>query len=90
MAMSNQHSIYTRPLDHTLREIRLLTIHVDKEPFVTCSIKTVSLLANPRFAALSYTWGNAEHKKQVLVNGQLVQVTVNLEEALRRLGASEL
>jgi Heterokaryon incompatibility protein (HET) len=34
------------------------------------------------FAALSYTWGNRNDTRPILVNGNEVQVTANLEEAL--------
>lgn len=35
------------------------------------------------FVALSYTWGDPTHKKSIVINGNIVKVQANLEEALR-------
>jgi uncharacterized membrane protein YqaE (UPF0057 family) len=45
---------------------------------------THSLDDNPRYAALSYVWGNPSITTPVIVNGRSVLVTTNLEAALRR------
>jgi hypothetical protein len=39
------------------------------------------------FAALSYVWGEKSNTRKILVNGQEMQVTRNLEEALRHLSS---
>jgi hypothetical protein len=35
------------------------------------------------YVALSYTWGDPKETREIFVNGKSVQVTVNLEAALR-------
>ncbi|KAF1978376.1 heterokaryon incompatibility, partial [Bimuria novae-zelandiae CBS 107.79] len=37
------------------------------------------------YVALSYTWGDPKETREIVVNGKSVQVTVNLEAALRAL-----
>lgn len=70
------------PLDKQKREIRLLEIVSDREP-PTCKLLTVSLDDNPVYAALSYVWGDATIKEDIVVNGSTVQVTTNLKAALK-------
>jgi Heterokaryon incompatibility protein (HET) len=75
-------SIY-RPLDKATREIRLLTILPgDNNSTLACSLKYVSLNDHPRYAALSYTWGDPSITQEILVNGQTFAATVNLVAAL--------
>jgi hypothetical protein len=50
--------------------------------FISCSLRTVSLLANPDFLALSYTWGDPKIRKSIAVDGTSVDVTKNLWDAL--------
>lgn len=52
---------------------------------VRCTLQVVSLRDSPRYEALSYVWGDPNAKKAIVVDGHAVQVTVNLENALRRL-----
>ncbi|KAF4974993.1 hypothetical protein FZEAL_8177 [Fusarium zealandicum] len=75
------------PLGDPSLEIRLLEIYVrdsERRPPVTCRLRTVSLETAPPFAALSYVWGDADQRQNIVVNSQLVSVTKNLEDALRR------
>jgi hypothetical protein len=39
----------------------------------------------PPYEALSYVWGAPGVKKEIIVDGHYLEVTVNLENALRRL-----
>lgn len=55
------------------------------DPPIFCTTFTVSLADNPLYKALSYTWGDASITKAIVVDGQVVQVTENLESALRHL-----
>ncbi|KIM98268.1 hypothetical protein OIDMADRAFT_69443, partial [Oidiodendron maius Zn] len=41
------------------------------------------------YTALSYTWGDPTVTKEILVNGKPLQVTTNLESALRHLRQSD-
>jgi hypothetical protein len=75
-------------------QIRLLTIfprgqnvgNVQNEGgLVNCALNVVSLDDRPKYTSLSYVWGRADNPKQVVVNGTVVEITTNLEEALRYL-----
>lgn len=85
-------SLYT-PLDPAKKELRLLEVwsrsdcrqQGDATTLVHCSISTASLLDHPSYEALSYTWGDASLTTPIVINGHLIQVTVNLESALRHL-----
>jgi hypothetical protein len=52
---------------------------------VNCALNVVSLDDRPKYTSLSYVWGRADNPKQVVVNGTVVEITTNLEEALRYL-----
>src|SRR5687768_9455999 len=80
-------STTTRPsLNLAKNDIRVLTLHPGtwKDP-IRCSLHTVRLEDNPRYEALSYAWGDADDCRPVMVDARVVQVTANLETALRRL-----
>lgn len=55
-----------------------------RDPIRT-AIRTVSLDDTPQFEALSYVWGSPRDKKQIYVEDQIFDVTINLEAALRAL-----
>jgi hypothetical protein len=77
------------PLDIEKEEIRLITLLPGEAGIVKCRLENISLDANPTYQALSYCWGNAEQTKKIIVNECAVDVTANLEEALRRLRVSD-
>ncbi|KAJ8118409.1 hypothetical protein OPT61_g621 [Boeremia exigua] len=52
---------------------------------VRCTISHVSLDRPPPYLALSYTWGNVNHKVPILVGSTYLQVTSGLEVALAHL-----
>lgn len=80
------HSNYA-PLDSATKEIRLLTIlpALSEEAPLQTSLRTVSLRDDPKFEALSYTWGNDEPRNKITINGRSHLVRDNLFAALRRL-----
>ncbi|KAI8712468.1 HET-domain-containing protein [Fusarium sp. LHS14.1] len=83
-------SIYNTRLDSKQGEVRFLTLHPskgapDEDRRVSCSLTRANLNSGMRFNALSYVWGDASHRETILINGIEVQVTRNLESALRRL-----
>ncbi|KAH8880222.1 HET-domain-containing protein, partial [Thozetella sp. PMI_491] len=69
------------------REIRLLCFNkdnkVDGENRPVCNINTVSLDSSPSFLALSYEWGSANIRENIVVGGHLMSVASNLVAALR-------
>jgi hypothetical protein len=52
---------------------------------VECILETVSSESNPAYTALSYTWGSPLPCKPIRIDGMIVQVRANLEEALRHI-----
>ena len=74
-----------RPLDFDSFEIRLLQLHEENDgDGVTCSLVYASLIKPPEYTALSYCWGDASKTTKIRIeNWGDVEVTTNLEEALR-------
>ncbi|KAK4499156.1 hypothetical protein PRZ48_009668 [Zasmidium cellare] len=52
---------------------------------IVCELVKISLSEQPRYDALSYVWGDPTKTKPITVNGLQIQVTANLESALRHL-----
>ncbi|KAK8135006.1 Heterokaryon incompatibility protein 6 [Apiospora sp. TS-2023a] len=67
-------------------DIRLLDIlpGASGEP-PSISLRVANLSDGPGFEALSYVWGDVEKTKDLVCNGQRVQVTANLHDALGQL-----
>ncbi|KAK4445261.1 heterokaryon incompatibility protein-domain-containing protein [Podospora aff. communis PSN243] len=87
LAHAMAHSTTTRPaLDLRNNEIRILTLHLGtrKDP-IRCSLHTARLEDDPPYEALSYAWGDPAICCPILLDKRVVQVTSNLESALRRL-----
>lgn len=77
-------------LDHTRREIRLLTIRKDDDDvLIHCTTRTVSLNDVTKLNALSYCWGDPNVTSPVVVDGFGMNVTINLEDAMRQLRRSD-
>ncbi|KAH8602031.1 heterokaryon incompatibility, partial [Bisporella sp. PMI_857] len=53
------------------------------------SITHASLSQNPSYEALSYCWGDAGITREIVVNSHPMQVTANLEAALKQLAEAE-
>ena len=65
-------------------EIRVLTLHAgDAWDPIFCSLHVEVLDEKSVYQALSYTWGDPDVTETICVNGVEVDVTVNLESALR-------
>lgn len=75
---------------HETRLIRLLPPlnHTSSQdlPTLRCDLIYVSSNDCPAYIALSYVWGNPTKSSTVVVNGQILHITRNLEIALRQLG----
>lgn len=61
----------------------------DGATVVCCTIEHVPLGEPPCYKGLSYCWGDRNDTRKIHVNGVEVQVTRNLESALRDLGRHE-
>ncbi|CZR51319.1 uncharacterized protein PAC_01194 [Phialocephala subalpina] len=77
------------PLDTDRNEIRLLKL-LPGDGDVYCNLEHASLINPPEFCALSYCWGDLNITATITINDVAVQITANLESALRRLRAKEL
>jgi hypothetical protein len=75
-------------LDSVQEEIRMLHLECGSgSSLPQCTLHRVSLRSDPppKYEALSYTWGDENDRREIAVNGYIVDVTVNLYSALRRL-----
>jgi hypothetical protein len=71
------------------RSVRLLQIlpgNGDKD--LQCRLVQVSLDEMPPYLALSYVWGKSTDREPITCNGHILQITVSLAQALRRLQPS--
>jgi hypothetical protein len=67
-------------------EIRLLDIRPGKfDAPIQCDMRHASLISNLDFTALSYTWGDPKVRKPIKINGQSLDVTLNLYHALHHM-----
>jgi hypothetical protein len=83
--MATEHQY--RPLDVSRNEIRVVRLAPSRYPMAKafCSFIHLSLDDNIRFEALSYTWGDANLKRSISLDGREFVVTRNLDIALRHL-----
>jgi hypothetical protein len=75
------------PFDVSRNEIRVVILAPSRSFKAKASCKLVhwSLDDNAPFEELSYTWGDANPKRQICLNGRKFLVTWNLDTALRDL-----
>ncbi|KAI1114153.1 heterokaryon incompatibility protein-domain-containing protein [Nemania sp. NC0429] len=74
------------PLDPSKKQIRLLTLLSGEwDDRIHCELHVVSLHDQPKYEALSYTWGPQVHLVDVHINDVPFPATPNLYAALRRL-----
>lgn len=67
-------------------EVRLVSILSGEwTDEIKCELNRWSLDSRPRYEALSYAWGDPNDTRPIIVDGCSVQITANLESALRRL-----
>ncbi|KAL2672716.1 hypothetical protein Neosp_013430 [[Neocosmospora] mangrovei] len=77
---SQETSLYANLRMHG-RQIRLIEI-TSTQPEIVCKLEVVSLENGPAYSALSYVWGDPEITRSVLLNGNQVNVAINLASAL--------
>lgn len=84
--MSRHQDIDYMPFLPFGNQIRILTLNSGgvHDP-IKCALHIVSLDDQPAYEALSYTWGDPGVTKIIQVDGTQVNVTSNLESALRHL-----
>jgi Heterokaryon incompatibility protein (HET) len=68
-------------------EIRVLTIVDCTSNKVTCKLEAVSLPILPVYRALSYYWASETDTRTTVINGHEVNITSNLDAALRQFGS---
>lgn len=75
------------PLDLAQDEIRLLSLFVDDDSnkSIQCSTTVTKLSNAPPFKALSYYRGDRFDRRSLMLNGERLMVTKNLDAALRTL-----
>jgi hypothetical protein len=79
-----------KSLDEDIPQIRVLYVRPlqpqeHEDAVVRCILVTVALHAiKDRYVALSYTWGDPNNKRTILINGHRHLVTVNLEAFLQQ------
>ena len=81
-----------KPLPNPRTDCRLLCIHPGRtsDPII-CTTDVVELAeATGRYHALSYCWGSQYRTRPIIRDGQTLNVTPNLESALRRLRAPDV
>jgi hypothetical protein len=83
-----------QPLDFVNFEFRLLTLleneDSSQEGQICCELKHAYLDDPPQYHALSYCWGDPTVITPILVNGLTMEVTTNLEAALRELRSQKV
>lgn len=76
--------------------IRLLRVHpkpIFGNHLISCDMIHTKLDHTPRYTAVSYTWGNAGHNEQIVIDGQIYTVSPNVYSILqetRSLWSSQL
>ncbi|ROW05666.1 hypothetical protein VMCG_05273 [Cytospora schulzeri] len=75
-----------QPLDLHAKQIRILhLLPGEGDDPIRCELQLANLGDQPYYEALSYVWGDAQDVRPILLEGREVQVTTNLEAALRGL-----
>lgn len=75
--------MYTTCLDSTQSQVRILILlQGESSQEIQCNLRTISLLDEPTYTALSYTWGDALDQIPIHVDDFDVLVTSNLASAL--------
>ncbi|KAF2805516.1 HET-domain-containing protein, partial [Mytilinidion resinicola] len=82
----NRVSYRYTPLDFSKSQIRLLVLNAGSfEDEISCRLQHFSFDSNVSFDALSYTWGDRSSARYIRIGDSYLQVTSNLEAALRHL-----
>jgi hypothetical protein len=84
---------YAPLLTHAADQLitRVLVLLPEKSPseIVRCELKEVSLHDKPLYEAISYCWGDPAMTRVIICNESQLQITANLEAALRHLRRPE-
>ncbi|VUC33961.1 unnamed protein product [Clonostachys rosea] len=91
MAETAESNLYG-DLDTSVPEIRLFALLPSPQPNAPLEgqLQVVSLHSPPTYESLSYAWGAPEFTQPIIVNGQTLLVTPNLDSALRALRHEEI
>ncbi|KAI1326417.1 hypothetical protein F5Y16DRAFT_232594 [Xylariaceae sp. FL0255] len=79
------HEFQHHPLPNPAQQIRLVRIDGTLAPgdLIQCELRVINIADNSfHYYALSYTWGNPNRKRNILLNGGIFQVSENLHEFL--------
>jgi hypothetical protein len=72
------------PLDESRHEIRVLDLQPGNfDDDIKCRLRHVRLANTLEFSALSYTWGDPKVQRPIIVDGDTIQVRINLFHALQ-------
>ncbi|KAI8712024.1 HET domain-containing protein [Fusarium sp. LHS14.1] len=82
MTASQENSSHP-PLDHSKRQIRLLSISEDADGKIACDLSVFDLSSCPPFIALSYVWGSPSVQHEITLNGYAFFIRHNLYSALK-------
>jgi hypothetical protein len=82
-ALMPENSLYNDLRDNEIRLIELLP--GDSEEQIQCRLIRAALDDRPHYEAISYVWGDPAITDTILCNDQVMDITVNLVQALRRL-----
>ncbi|KAK1574656.1 heterokaryon incompatibility protein-domain-containing protein, partial [Colletotrichum navitas] len=75
-----------KPISLESKDIRLLHLLPGKwEEDIQCQLEVIGLEKHPVYEALSYAWGDPKVVRPILLDGEQMNVTINLESALRHL-----
>jgi hypothetical protein len=75
------------PLDHSRRQIRLLSLYEDTDSKIACNLTVFDLLSCPPYIALSYVWGSADAQAEITLNGHVFLIRHNLHSALKSISS---
>jgi hypothetical protein len=65
--------------------IRYMVLEAGKDDeALVCSLRMSRLRKMPYFEAISYVWGSDDRNHEILCDGEIVKITTNLQQVLRR------
>lgn len=83
---AGSHPIYDNVRLSTPNAIRLLDLQPgSRGDVVECKLRSVDLLSQPLYTAISYTWGDEGRRWTIKIDGHEFDVRENLEDILRDL-----
>lgn len=78
-----------QPLNPDRKEIRILVLRgLEDHGRICCDLQRVSLLEDPPpvYETVSWCWGTSRKTRKICLDGQIISVSANAEEVLRRVG----